>query len=120
MGRTAEDYTRALQTLMPIGQAWPTDPDATLTRLLWALANPLARGDYPHLAAEVEAGGAPDLPTAVAMVEAEQAAWTQASAAIKQARRAGKLAVAAATTPEAVAAARDTALAALDALRAAP
>jgi hypothetical protein len=95
-----------------------TAEEAARARTALDAGEALAPADYPHLAAEVDAGGAADLPTAVAMVEAEQAAWTAVSAAIKQARRAGKLAVAAATTVEAVTTARDTALAALDALRA--
>ena len=39
------DYLRQLQALLPSGPAWPTDDDATLTRLLGALATELARVD---------------------------------------------------------------------------
>lgn len=45
MALTATDYLRQLQALLPLGPAWPKDDDATLTRLLQALAGELARVD---------------------------------------------------------------------------
>ncbi len=42
---TETDYLRQLQALLPQGPAWPKDDDATLTRLLGALAAELARVD---------------------------------------------------------------------------
>jgi uncharacterized protein YmfQ (DUF2313 family) len=39
------DYRAALQALLPVGHAWPRAQDATLTRLLAALAEELARVD---------------------------------------------------------------------------
>jgi len=45
MARDAAAYRQVLQALLPQGQAWPRDPEATLTRLLDALAAPLARAD---------------------------------------------------------------------------
>lgn len=45
MGMTAADYLAQLQALLPPGPAWPKDADATLTRLLGALAAELARVD---------------------------------------------------------------------------
>lgn len=42
---TETDYLRQLQALLPPGPAWPKDDDATLTRLLGALAAELARVD---------------------------------------------------------------------------
>lgn len=42
---TAADYLAQLQALLPPGPAWPKDDDATLTRLLGALAAELARVD---------------------------------------------------------------------------
>lgn len=42
---TETDYLRQLQALLPPGPAWPKDDDATLTRLLAALAAELARVD---------------------------------------------------------------------------
>lgn len=41
----ASDYLRQLQALLPHGAAWPRDDDATITRLLQALADELARVD---------------------------------------------------------------------------
>lgn len=41
----AEDYLTQLQALLPPGAAWTRDPDATLTRLLHAFADGLARID---------------------------------------------------------------------------
>lgn len=45
MGMTAADYLLQLQALLPVGLAWPRSHDATLTRLLAALADELARVD---------------------------------------------------------------------------
>ncbi|WP_374342556.1 YmfQ family protein [Azonexus sp.] len=45
MALTASDYLHQLQALLPPGAAWPTDSDATLTRLLAALAEEFARVD---------------------------------------------------------------------------
>ncbi|KIO49589.1 YmfQ family protein [Nitrosospira sp. NpAV] len=45
MGMTANDYLRQLQSLLPQGQAWPRDAEATLTQLLAALAEEFARVD---------------------------------------------------------------------------
>lgn len=45
MGMTAAQYLSQLQALLPRGGAWPREPDATLTRLLQALADELARVD---------------------------------------------------------------------------
>ncbi len=45
MGMSAADYLSQLQALLPQGPAWPRDPDATLTRLLAALAEEFARVD---------------------------------------------------------------------------
>lgn len=42
---TETDYLRQLQALLPSGPAWPKDDDATLTRVLGALAAELARVD---------------------------------------------------------------------------
>lgn len=42
---TETDYLRQLQALLPPGPAWPKDDDATLTRLLGALAAELTRVD---------------------------------------------------------------------------
>lgn len=42
---TSTDYLRQLQALLPQGAAWPRDDDATITRLLAALADELARVD---------------------------------------------------------------------------
>lgn len=42
---TATDYLRQLQALLPLGAAWPRDDDATITKLLTALADELARVD---------------------------------------------------------------------------
>lgn len=42
---TADDYLSQLQALLPSGPAWPREPDATLTRLLNAWADELARVD---------------------------------------------------------------------------
>lgn len=39
------DYLRQMQALLPPGPAWPRDDDATLTRLVAALAAELARVD---------------------------------------------------------------------------
>jgi uncharacterized protein YmfQ (DUF2313 family) len=45
MGMTAADYLTQLQALLPVGLAWPRAPDATLTRVLGAFAEELARVD---------------------------------------------------------------------------
>ncbi|MEW6612715.1 MAG: putative phage tail protein [Pseudomonadota bacterium] len=45
MALSAADYTAQLQALLPQGAAWPRDADATLTKLLRALAEELARVD---------------------------------------------------------------------------
>ncbi|SOD42340.1 YmfQ family protein [Nitrosovibrio sp. Nv4] len=45
MGITADDYLSQLQSLLPQGQAWPREPDATLTQLMAALAEEFARFD---------------------------------------------------------------------------
>lgn len=42
---TDEDYLRQLQALLPPGRAWPRTNDATLTKLLRAMAKELARVD---------------------------------------------------------------------------
>ncbi len=42
---TETDYLRQLQALLPPGPAWPKDDDATLTRMLAALAAELSRVD---------------------------------------------------------------------------
>lgn len=43
MRATPELYTAHLQALLPTGPAWPRDPDATLTKVLQAKADGLAR-----------------------------------------------------------------------------
>ena len=45
MGMTAVDYLSQLQALLPQGPAWPRDSSATLTMLLQAMADELARID---------------------------------------------------------------------------
>ena len=45
MGMTADDYLAQLQALLPQGPAWPRDAGATLTKLLHAMADELARVD---------------------------------------------------------------------------
>lgn len=45
MGMTADDYLSQLQALLPQGPAWPRDSSATLTMLLQAMADELARID---------------------------------------------------------------------------
>lgn len=45
MGMTTDDYLAQLQALLPHGPAWPRDAGATLTRLLQAMADELARVD---------------------------------------------------------------------------
>jgi uncharacterized protein YmfQ (DUF2313 family) len=45
MARTVADYLAALQALLPSGYAWPRDAEATLTKLLDAWAEGLARVD---------------------------------------------------------------------------
>jgi len=40
---TSADYLHQLQQLLPVGAAWPRDMEATLTRLLTAYADSLAR-----------------------------------------------------------------------------
>ena len=45
MGMTTDDYLAQLQALLPQGPAWPRDTGATLTRLLQAMADELARVD---------------------------------------------------------------------------
>lgn len=42
---TPADYTHQLQALLPVGLAWPREPDAQLTKLLAAWAEELARLD---------------------------------------------------------------------------
>ncbi len=44
-------YLQQLQALLPLGRAWPRDPDAVLTRRLQALADELARVDARAAAA---------------------------------------------------------------------
>ena len=46
MGLSAAAYGAQLQALLPLGSAWPRHPEATLTRLLLALAEEMARIDY--------------------------------------------------------------------------
>lgn len=43
MAMTGEQYLSMLQALLPIGMAWPRDPDAVLTNLLRAWADEFAR-----------------------------------------------------------------------------
>jgi uncharacterized protein YmfQ (DUF2313 family) len=43
MGMSASDYFTQLQSLLPLGIAWPREPDANLSRLLAAWADELAR-----------------------------------------------------------------------------
>lgn len=45
MGMTTDDYLAQLQALLPQGPAWPRDSGATLTKLLQAMADELARID---------------------------------------------------------------------------
>lgn len=45
MGMTTDDYLAQLQALLPQGPAWPRDTGATLTKLLQAMADELARVD---------------------------------------------------------------------------
>lgn len=45
IGRSRQDYGRALASLLPIGFAWTRDPGSVLHRLLLALAGPLFRAD---------------------------------------------------------------------------
>lgn len=45
MGMTTDDYLAQLQALLPQGPAWPRDAGATLTKLLRAMADELARVD---------------------------------------------------------------------------
>jgi len=45
MARSATDYLRLLQSLLPWGKLWPRDPSATLTQFLAAEAEELARID---------------------------------------------------------------------------
>ncbi len=47
---SANDYTAALQALIPPGAVWPTDPDATQTAVLSALANSYQQSDDAALA----------------------------------------------------------------------
>lgn len=42
---SVSDYTRALQSLMPVGLAWPKTPDAVQTGVLRALASSFQRSD---------------------------------------------------------------------------
>jgi len=118
---TAAEVARLTYLTAGDGQAAEyrlTAEEATAARAVLDAGGTLNPADYPHLDAEVDAGGAADLTEAVALVEAETAAWVRVSAAIKAARRAGKIAIAAATDVAAVETARDQALAALAALRA--
>lgn len=55
MAVTADDYLVQLQALLPQGTAWPRDAEATLTALLGALAEELARLDARALALIEEA-----------------------------------------------------------------
>ncbi|MQX36805.1 hypothetical protein [Roseospira navarrensis] len=96
-----------------------TAAEAAAARAVLDAGGTLAEGAYPHLDAEVRAGGAADLAEAVALVEAQAQGWSHVSADIKQVRRAGKLAVAAAEDAAAVQTARDQALTALRTLHAA-
>ena len=43
--KSPEDYTHALQGLLPFGPAWPREPEAVLTKLLEAWAIELSRVD---------------------------------------------------------------------------
>ncbi|MQX37868.1 hypothetical protein [Roseospira navarrensis] len=95
-----------------------TAEEAARARVVLNAGGTLDPADYPHLDAEVRAGGAASLAQAVALVEAQSEAWSTISADIKQVRRAGKLAVAAAADLAAIEAARDQALAALATLHA--
>ena len=52
---TADDYREQLQALLPHGAAWPRDADATLTALLDAMAQELARIDARAVDLMVEA-----------------------------------------------------------------
>ena len=45
MSNTAEHYLRQLQALLPLGDAWPREDDATLTQFLYGLAEEFARID---------------------------------------------------------------------------
>lgn len=45
MALTEDDYLEQLQALLPPGPAWSKDPQATITKLLGALAGELARVD---------------------------------------------------------------------------
>lgn len=45
MGISAEQYLNQLQALLPLGAAWPRDAESTLTKLLHAFADELARVD---------------------------------------------------------------------------
>lgn len=45
MGMTAEQYRAQLQALLPPGAVWSREPDATLTKLLAAIAEEMARLD---------------------------------------------------------------------------
>lgn len=81
---TAADYLVQLQALLPHGLAWPRASDATLTRLLGAWADDLARADQraadllaesdPRLTSEIlldweRVAGLPDPCVALAGVE---------------------------------------------------
>lgn len=57
MGLNAAAYLAQLQALLPPGEAWPRAADATLTRLLGALAEELTRIDARALATLDEAVG---------------------------------------------------------------
>lgn len=55
MGLTSDDYLAQLQALLPPGPAWPTDPNASLSRLLSGLSSELARIDGGAMALPEEA-----------------------------------------------------------------
>lgn len=57
MGLTAAAYRSQLQALLPPGDAWPRAVDATLTKLLDAIAEELARIDSRALNAVDESDG---------------------------------------------------------------
>ena len=55
MTYSQDDYLRALQGLLPRGEVWPRDPDATLTQILRAIAASPARLDARASALLVDA-----------------------------------------------------------------
>jgi hypothetical protein len=77
----------------------------------WSAAPSPALADFPFLKAEVDAiaeatGQAPDPAVVAASVVAQADAWKLAGSEIKRLRRAAKLTIEAATTPEEIAAAQ--------------